>query len=79
MISSQVLTKKKQNTRRVYQDSRPPTPREQTNIQNLGLFRTMGYPEPEAYSEPWQTSTMEHIEKQLTAIIIFAISAFHVL
>ena len=30
------------------------------------------YSEPEAYSEPCQTSTMEHFEKQLMAIIIFA-------
>ena len=51
----------------------------QRPIQNLGLFRTRGYSEPEAYSEPSQTSTMESFEKKLTAIIIFAISAFHLL
>ena len=49
-----------------------------------GIFRIPGYSEPELYSEPCQTSTVEHFEKQLTAInilqviIIFAISAFHV-
>ena len=43
----------------------------QRHIQNLGLFRNLGYSEPEAYSEPCQTSTMEHLEKQLMAIIIF--------
>ena len=36
------------------------------------LFRTLGYSEPEAYSDPCQTSTMEGFEKQLTAIIVFA-------
>ena len=49
------------------------------DIQNARLFRTLGYSEPEAYSEPHQTSMMEHFEKQLTAIIIFAVSAFYVL
>ena len=44
----------------------------QRHIQNLGLFRTLGYSEPEAYSEPCQTSMIEHFEKQLTAIIILA-------
>ena len=33
---------------------------------------SLGYSEPEAYSEPCQTSTLESFEKQLTAIIIFA-------
>ena len=28
-------------------------------MQNPGLFRTLGYSEPEAYSEPCQLSTME--------------------
>ena len=32
----------------------------------------MAYSEPQAYSEPCQTSTMEHFTKVLTAIIIFA-------
>ena len=36
------------------------------------MLRILGYPEREAYSEPCQKSTMEHFEKQLTAIIIFA-------
>ena len=49
------------------------------HIQNPGQFRALRFSEPEAYSEPCQTSRMEHFEKQLTAIIIFAISAFHVL
>ena len=46
-------------------------------IQNSGTFRTrhilriIGYLEPEAYSEPCQTSTMERFEKQLMAIIVF--------
>ena len=43
----------------------------QRHNQNPGLFRTLGYSEPEAYSEPSQISTMEHFEKQLTAIFIF--------
>ena len=43
----------------------------QRHIQNHGLFRTLGYSEPEAYSEPCKTSTMEGFEKQLTDIIIF--------
>ena len=47
-------------------------------------IRTLAYLEPEAYSEPCQTSTMELFAKKLTAVIIFtdynlAISAFHVL
>ena len=29
------------------------------HVQNPGLRRTLGYLEPEAYSEPFQTSTME--------------------
>ena len=41
-------------------------------IQNPGLFRSLGYSEPEVYSKPCQTSTMERHEKQVTAIIIFA-------
>ena len=44
----------------------------QRHIQNPGLFRTLGYSEQEAYSEPYQKSTMERFEKQLTATIIFA-------
>ena len=32
----------------------------------------MAYSEPQAYSEPCQTFTMEHFAKILTAIIIFA-------
>ena len=51
----------------------------QRYIQNPGLFRTLRYSEPEAYSEPCQTSMMERFEKQLTAIITFAISAVRVL
>ena len=46
--------------------------RNQRHMQNPGLFRTVGYSESEAYSEPYQTSAMEHCEKQLKAIIIFA-------
>ena len=42
------------------------------HIQDPGLFRTLGYSKPETYSEPCQTSTMEHFGKQITAIIIFA-------
>ena len=38
----------------------------QRHIQNPGLFRP-----GETYSEPCQTPTMEHFEKQLTAINIF--------
>ena len=48
----------------------------QRHIQNSGLFRTLRYWEPEAYSEPCLTSTMEHLEKQLTATIIFASQLF---
>ena len=44
----------------------------QRHIQDPGLFRTLGYSVPEPYSEPCQTSTMEHFEKQLTAIITVA-------
>ena len=72
VISSQVLTKRKRNTRRVYQDSRPPSPKDQTNVQNPGLFRTVGYSEPDAYSETCQISMMQLFEKRLTAMIIFA-------
>ena len=57
MISLQVLTKKKHDTRRLYQDSR----------QELD-----SYSEPEAYSEPCQVSTMRRFGKQLTTTIIFA-------
>ena len=44
-------------------------------IQNLYIFKTrdifttLGYSEPEAYSEACQTPTMERFEKQLTVII----------
>ena len=44
-------------------------------MQNSGTFRTrdifttLGYSEPEAYSEACQTPTMERFEKQLTVII----------
>ena len=34
------------------------------------IFRILGYSEPEASSEPCQTSAMECFDKQLTAIII---------
>ena len=44
----------------------------QKHIQNPGLFRTLRYSTLEAYSEPCQISTMERLEEQLTAIIIFA-------
>ena len=37
----------------------------QRQIQNPGLFRTLGHSEPEAYSEPCQTSTTERFEKRL--------------
>ena len=43
----------------------------QRYIQNPQQFKTLGYSEPEKYSEPCQTSTMECFEKQLTVIIIF--------
>ena len=49
-----------------------------THIQSSGIFKTrdmfriLGYSELEAYSEACQTSTMEHFEKQVAAIIIFA-------
>ena len=41
--------------------------------QNPGLFRTLRYSEPEEYSEPCETSTMERFEKQLTAIILLQV------
>ena len=53
-------------------------------IQNPGLFGTLGYSEPDAYSETCQTSTMERFEERLTVIIVFAScnyfrnKAFHV-
>ena len=48
-------------------------------IQISGTFRIRdraGSSEPESYSEPCQASAIEHVGKQLTAIIIFVISAF---
>ena len=51
----------------------------QRHIQNPGLFRTLRYSESEINSEACQTSAMERFEKQPKAIIIFAVSAFHVL
>ena len=73
MISLQVLAKKEQNTRRVYENSWLPT---------TGICKALAHLEPETYSELWpiknpqtskpcQTSTMERFEKQLTIIIIF--------
>ena len=50
-------------------------------IQISGTFRIRdraGSSEPESYSEPCQASAIEHVGKQLTAIIIFVISAFRV-
>ena len=37
----------------------------QRHIQHLGLFKTLGYSEPEAYSEPCQTSAMKRFGLQL--------------
>ena len=93
LISIQVLTKEKQNTRRVYQDSRWYIQnlgifktrsifrtlvyqnfwhiQNQRHIENPGLFGTLEYSEPEAYSEHCQTSRMERFDKQLMAIIVF--------
>ena len=48
----------------------------QRHIQNPGLFKTLGYSEPETYAEPCQVSMMECFEKQLTTIIIFASSNY---
>ena len=48
----------------------------QRNIQNSGLFRTLGQPELEAYSEPCQTSKMEHFEKQLTTSQLVSYNQF---
>ena len=53
-------------------------------IQNSGTFRTRDIQNPGLVrtlrcSEPCQTSTIERFEKELTTIIIFAISAFPVL
>ena len=46
---------------------------------SFGIFRILMYSEPcYIHSEPCETSTMEHFRKQLTANIIFAITAFHV-
>ena len=72
MISLQNLTKKKQHTRRVHQDSR--------HIQNPGTSETFEYSEPETYSEPWDVQNRRHAQNfvkhlrwsaQLTVIIIF--------
>ena len=41
-------------------------------MQNPGLFKTLRYSEQDSYSEPCQTSTMERLEKHLTATIFFA-------
>ena len=47
---------------------------------STGIFKILMYSEPcYIHSEPCQTSTMESFQKQLTANIIFAITAFHVL
>ena len=35
----------------------------QRHIQNPGIFRALAYSEHEAYSEAYQTSTMEHFAK----------------
>ena len=40
--------------------------------QNPGLFRTLGYSEPDGHSEPCQTSKIERFDERLIAIIIFA-------
>ena len=56
----------------------------QWHIQDPGISKTLAHSElqrssePEAYSEPCQASAIEHVGKQLTAIIIFVISAFRV-
>ena len=41
------------------------------HIQNIGIFRALGYSEPEANSESCQTSMMEHYAKILAAIAVF--------
>ena len=47
-------------------------------IQNPGLlFRTLGYSELEAYSEPCQTSTMECFEKQVFTVKRLCQSLFY--
>ena len=62
----------------------------QTRIRNIGIFRTriifktLSYLETEAYSRPCKASVMEHFAKRvdvlfLQIIVIFAMSAFHVL
>ena len=45
------------------------------HTQNPELLKTLEYSQPETYSKPRQTCTMEHLEKQLTAAIFFATSA----
>ena len=42
------------------------------HTQNPELLKTLEYSQPETYSKPRQTCTMEHLEKQLTAVIFFA-------
>ena len=58
----------------------------QRYIQNPGIFRVLAYLEPEAYPEPGQTATREYFSKMVNDyiyfsrfIIIYKISAFHVL
>ena len=69
---------------RILAYSKPETYSEPWYIQNSGTFRTrdilkildysepLGYSESEAYSQPYQASTIERLKKQLTAIIVFA-------
>ena len=63
----------------------------QTHTKDISIFRTLAVSRPDTYSEPWNIQNQRHIQnpvkhlrwsflqKQLTAIIIFAISAFYVL
>ena len=51
----------------------------QTHIQNPGIFRILVYSEPWHIQSPVKQLPCSILPKQLTAIITFAISAFHVL
>ena len=75
MISLQVLIKKKQNTRTLYQVSRPSINGETEKCKTKAIKADLGI----FIHIPGYSSAMKRFEKQLTAIIIFVISAFHVL
>ena len=65
VISLQVLTKKKQNTRRVYQDSEPCVNQAYSElwyIQNSGIFKTRGIFGTLVYPKLWLIQNQRHIQ-----------------